>query len=97
MPVLEMKITEIFSVLFPKIGKVQAQKPISLKRTDSTLLKRPDEVKLADEAKFISSLRAEMSKSNASRDEKLVEIKRRLDEGTYEVKTDDLARKILGD
>jgi len=97
MPVLEMKITEIFSVLFPKIRKVQAQKPVNLKRTDSTLLKRPDEVKLADDAKFISNLRAEMSKSNASRDAKLAEIKQRLDEGNYEVKTEDLANKILGE
>jgi anti-sigma28 factor (negative regulator of flagellin synthesis) len=38
-----------------------------------------------------------MSKSNASRDAKLAEIKQRLDEGNYEVKTEDLANKILGE
>ena len=97
MPVFEMKITEIFSVLFPTLKKVQGQKPIGLKKTDSALLRRPDEVKLAEDAKFIASLRAEMGKSNASRDEKLAGIQRRLDEGNYEIKTDDLVNKILGE
>jgi flagellar biosynthesis anti-sigma factor FlgM len=93
-----MKISEIFSVLFPKVRKAQSQKTVTLKKVDSKLLKRPDEVKLAEDAKFISTLRAEMkNKPDASREETIAEIKRRLDNGTYQVKADDLARKILGD
>ena len=92
-----MKITEIFSALFPKVRKVQGPRNVTLKRTDSKLLKRPDEVKLAKEAKLISDLRADLYKKNATREEKVAEIQKRLDGGTYEIGADELAQKILGD
>ena len=90
-----MKITEIFSTLFPKVRKAQGPRTSEVQRTDSNLLKRRDEVKLADEAKFISTLRAELQKSDASREEKVRVIQRRIEEGSYDIDTHDLARKIL--
>ena len=92
-----MKISEIFSALFPKVRKIQGPKITNLKKVESNLLKRPDEIKFADDAKLIATLRADLAKSNAPRDEKIVEIQRRLDQGSYQVVTEELARKILGD
>ncbi len=93
-----MKITEIFSVLFPKVRKINGPKTPYVKQADSQLLKRPDEVKVAPDAKFIASLRAEMNaRTDMSREEKVAEIEKRLSDGTYKVKIDELARKILGD
>jgi anti-sigma28 factor (negative regulator of flagellin synthesis) len=93
-----MKISEIFSVLFPKVRKINGPKPSNVKQADSQLLKRPDEVKLAADAKFIASLRAEMNtRKDISREEKLAEIEKRLADGGYKVPINELARKILGD
>jgi flagellar biosynthesis anti-sigma factor FlgM len=92
-----MKITEIFSALFPKVRKAQGPKPSYTQQTDSKLLKRRDEVKLAKEAKFISTLRAEMQKSDATREEKVKEIQRRIEDGNYHIDTYDIASKILGE
>jgi anti-sigma28 factor (negative regulator of flagellin synthesis) len=93
-----MKITEIFSALFPKVRRAQGPKQTYAPRTDSKLLKRPDEVKLADEAKFIATLRTEMQKKiDLSREEKIKEIQRRIDEGNYNIESFDIASKILGE
>ena len=92
-----MKISQIFSALFPKVNKAQGPKAPSTPKTDSKLLKQRDEVNVAKEAKFISTLRAELQKSDATREEKVKEIQRRLDEGSYNVDTYDIAKKILGE
>ena len=92
-----MKIPQIFSALFPKVNKAQGPKAPATRKTDSKLLKQPDEVKVAKEAKFISTLRAELQKSDATREEKVKEIQRRLEEGSYNVDTHDIAEKILGE
>lgn len=92
-----MKISQIFSALFPKVNKAQGPKAPTTRKTDSKLLKQPDEVKVAKEAKFIATLRAELQKSDATREEKVKEIQRRLEEGSYNVDTYDIAEKILGE
>jgi flagellar biosynthesis anti-sigma factor FlgM len=92
-----MKISQIFSALFPKVGNAQGPKAPSPQKTDSKLLKQRDEVNLAKEAKFISTLRAELQKSDAPREEKIREIQSRLDQGSYNVDSYDIAEKILGE
>ena len=92
-----MKITEIFSALFPKVRKAQGPKIHVVKRTDSKLLKRPDEVKLAKEAKLISDLRAKLNKQDSTRQEKIDKIHKELESGDYKIDANELVRKILGD
>jgi anti-sigma28 factor (negative regulator of flagellin synthesis) len=93
-----MKITEIFSTLFPKVRKVQGPQPGEVKRTDSKLLKQPDQVKLADDAKLRAALQADLSKqTDPVRDELLREIQDRVEKGNYNVPSHDIAKKILGE
>jgi anti-sigma28 factor (negative regulator of flagellin synthesis) len=92
-----MKISEIFSALFPKVRKVQGPKNSNFPKVESNLLKRPDEIKFAGDAKLYASLRADLAKMDGTREEKVAEIRRRLDDGAYNVVTEELARKILGE
>jgi anti-sigma28 factor (negative regulator of flagellin synthesis) len=93
-----MKITEIFSALFPKVRRAQGPQSDPVKRTDSKLLKQPDSVKLADDAKLRASLQTELPKQiDKSRDVLLKEIQDRVEKGNYNVPSHDIARKILGE
>ena len=93
-----MPFRVIFSALFPKVRRVSGPKTSNLRQVDSKLLKKPDEAKFADDAKFLASLRAEMqTRKDLSREEKIAELEKKLAEGSYKIPADDLARKILGD
>jgi anti-sigma28 factor (negative regulator of flagellin synthesis) len=93
-----MKITEIFSALFPKVRRAQGPQGEHVKKTDSKLLKQPDEVKLAEDAKLRASLQSELPKQiDQSREELLREIRDRVEKGNYNVPSHDIAKKILGE
>ena len=92
-----MKISQIFSALFPKVNKAEGPKASVTQKTDSKLLKQPDEVKLETDARIIATLKAEIRKGNAIDRERVEELQKQVENGTYKAEAYDIAKKIIGD
>ena len=92
-----MKISQIFSALFPKVNKAEGPKVSTTQKTDSKLLKQRDEVKLETDARLRAALKAELRKGNAIDKERIEELQKQVEDGTYKADTYDIAKKIIGD
>jgi len=92
-----MKISQIFSALFPKVNKAEGPKAPVTKKTDSKLLKQRDEIKLETDVRLRAALKAELRKGNAIDRERVEALQKQVENGTYKADTYDIAKKIIGD
>ena len=66
-----------------------------LKENESTRLKRKDEINISDEAKEIQSLMKKLKDMPEVRQEKINEIKEKINSGNYEIDPEKIAEKML--
>jgi len=65
------------------------------KENESTRLKRKDEINISDEAKEIQSLMKKLKDMPEVRQEKINEIKEKINSGNYEIDPEKIAEKML--
>jgi flagellar biosynthesis anti-sigma factor FlgM len=62
----------------------------------STPVSKPDSLELSDRAQGLQFATEQVLKSPEVRAEKITELKKRIQDGTYQVSSSDIAQKMLG-
>ena len=92
-----MRINEIIASLIPKVRSIGPSRDVANVERTSTLHTRPDQVQLSDESQLLSRLEHELKdQSNKIDDERVRELRERIENDDYNPDSRDIAAKILG-